>query len=308
MSGGGTSQETRLKTKRIEEFLSVVKKRGFGECAIYRGHKDFNWVLVARLFRDPDAKPVNKEGDKPHEVEEQLLGEHLSMEEAHRVEHRLLNDFSRYLYAYRPDLVCTVPGDDRDNNLRAMQEWRQLALAQHYGLPTRFIDFTTNMLVALFFAVEGPVAHRKLKRGRLQQQDSAVWCVKAPNRLKVWEVWKNKDVWLTPLEFAKEGSAPEIANFVDTAFVPEHFDARILAQGSVFMCEPRGKKYNWQLHKKLIEESHTLKIRIPRQARDSLREQLDLLGINRATLFPDLESAAKYLEWAVYQRKRPYSM
>jgi len=249
------------KTDKLADFLQVVEdwrnRWNIGERAVYRGHTDFNWILIAKLFRDPDAKPVNSKGDEPRQVEKQLLGEHLKMKEAHNLERRLFHDFSRYLYAHRPDLVCTVPEDEKSNT-RAMQEWRQIAIAQHYGLPTRFLDFTTNMLVALFFAVEEPVARRKTTKGELQEQDSAVWCIEVPNRLKVWQVWEKEGVWLPPLKFAEEGSAPRIANFVDTAFVPEHIDERIRAQGSVFMCEPRGKKQLWQLHVKLRDKTRTV--------------------------------------------------
>ena len=317
------AEEVTLQTDELADFLRVVEKWRkdweVGEHAIYRGHTDFNWILIAKLFRNPDPKPENHVGDDPRQVEDQLLGEHLEMKEAHALERRLLHDFSRYLYAQRPDLVCTVP-EEETGNTRAMQEWRQLSLAQHYGLPTRFLDFTTNMLVALFFAVEDPVARRKTTNGECKEQDSAVWGIEVPNRLKVWEVWKNKaGDWLSPLEFAKEGPGPPIAFFRDTAFVPEHIDERVRAQGSIFMCEPRGKKPHWQLHENLRDKTETvlnsetgkkkktrtLKVRIRWGARKSLREQLDLVGINRATLFPDLESAARYLAWAVHQRKRP---
>lgn len=317
------AKEVTLKTDKLVDFLQVVEdwrnRWDVGERAVYRGHTDFNWILIAKLFRDPAAKPENRESDTPKEVEEQLLREHLPMGKAHGIERRLFHDFSRYLYAFRPDLVSIVPQEEKSNT-RSMQEWRQLALAQHYGLPTRFLDFTTNMLVALFFALEEPAARRKTTKGECLEQDSAVWCIEVPNRLKVWQVWNKEGDLLSPLEFAEEGSAPPIDNFVDTAFVPEHFDERIRAQGSVFMCEPRGKKQPWQLHVKLrdktkivlnhktdkVKETRTLKVCIPRDARESLREQLDLVGINRATLFPDLGAAARYLAWAVHQRKRCY--
>ena len=274
------AEEVTLKRNKLTDFLTVVEKWSdkwhIGERAVYRGHTDFNWILIAKLFRDPHTKPENCIGDNPSDVEKQLLAEHLPMKEAHNLERRLFNDFSRYLYAYRPDLISTVPEEEKSNT-RAMQEWRQLSIAQHYGLPTRFLDFTTNALVALFFAVEEPVARRKTTEGQFQEQDSAVWCIEVPNRLKVWQVWKEADVWLSPLEFAEKGSNPPIANFVNTAFVPEHIDERIRAQGSVFMCEPRGKKEGWLLHTNLRDktkivinhetgeekDTQTLKIRIP---------------------------------------------
>ena len=314
---GRSLEERTLKTDKLSEFLSVVDEWrnswNVGEYAAYRGHTDFNWILIAKLFRKPDVKAENILGDDPPQIEKQLQEEHLETKEAHNIERRLIDDFSRYLYTYRPDLVCTVHEKEKSNT-RAMQEWRQLAIAQHYGLPTRFLDFTTNMLVALFFAVEKPVASRKTTITKeWQEQDSAVWCIDVPNRWKVWEVLEGKDsVWLGPLDFAEQESNPPIDYFVDAAFVPEHIDERIKAQGSIFMCEPRGKKQNWTLHVKLRDKTktdegkptRTLKVRIPKDFREHLREELDFVGINRANLFPDLGSVAEYLAWAVHQRKK----
>lgn len=52
------------------------------------------------------------------------------------------------------------------HNLQNQEHVEMLCLAQHHGLPTRLLDWTTNPLIALFFATE---------KYNLDS-DSAVWC------------------------------------------------------------------------------------------------------------------------------------
>lgn len=170
---------------------------------------------------------------------------------AEKSEIAIFNEFQRHIPAY---------SSADTSNL-----WNVMALAQHHGLPTRLLDWTTNPLVAAYFACEGE-----------SDSDSAVWVV--------WG-FDNDD---TP-------SLPANPTDIERVFcvTPWVISPRIQAQSGEFTAHPNGRP----ISEFLTCEDRILKIRISREVRIRILLQLDLIGINRRTLFPDLDGLAQYLRW-----------
>jgi len=247
---------------------------------------------------------------------EQLLSK--SFRERDELEREVLEVFSNHLVTHVQHLPRT--------------EWEALAIAQHHGLPTRFMDWTTNPLVALYFAVRETKVDDDDK-----PMNSAVYVLISDpqrytdfNRKQQPAVKPVKDLATTPStsatgyeEFGVEGleekeggqAPPEPAEATDAdekseilppppspfeitenvIYHPPHISPRLRAQDSVLLA--------CQQPFKTLEERDCLEIIIRHDAHDDIRRRLDQYGVFDRQLFPDLDGIAKWLRYRVFESK-----
>ena len=162
-------------------------------------------------------------------------------------------------------------------NFPPANEWEWIAIGQHHGLLTPLLDWTTNPLVALFFAVDEDTK---------ESEDSAVWCYEKtnvidPNSIPQPMVYAN---WAQHLAVPGPLSIEEVA-----IYFPVHISPRVTAQSGCFTVHPPPKSrgvYSWP--------GQLARIAISSQARLSIRGELETIGMHRAALFPGLDGLASY--------------
>ena len=213
----------------VRQYLGTVLEK--------RGRPDDLWVFRGQRERIWDPTPQIDRTD--FVAYRQEIGWDRPKHEAF-----LLNEFKR---AARP-LAPTPPQND----------WEWLALAQHHGLATRLLDWTTNSLGALFFACEE----------QHSSADSVVWCYHHEGKA------------------ANPSENPFDSTFV-TSYWPPHVTQRITVQGGCFTSHSAPTK------RPLLKWPGDLRqLVIPAASRHRMRRELAQLGIVKSTLFPDLDGIA----------------
>lgn len=249
----------------------------------------------------------------------------LSLAEREQKECEVLETFSNHLLTYVQH--------------RPQTAWEELAIAQHHGLPTRFMDWTTNPLVALYFAVRNTAG---------RSSDSAVYVlISNPKRyadirrfsgvqvkpvsdaatesadvdlVKIYESAKSKviedsydaysDFGLEDVDREKtdteEINMLEVTRGVQTHELPSPFK---ITENIIYdppHVSPRIRAQDgvllacWQPLQPL-EEKDYLEIVIRQSAHDEIRRRLDQYGVFDKQLFPDLDGIAKWLKYRAFE-------
>lgn len=184
-----------------------------------------------------------------------------------------------------------------------------LSLLQHYGGPTRLLDFTRSPYVATLFAFERPqptpiaiwaVSSFALQNHALRCLDSAG--AKAGEAVEL--VYRNQEALLNRvLRLPGQSALPRLG----AAFPiePLNFDPRQSSQQALFVCpsEP-----DLSVDSLLSEFSNgaVWKIEVPQEARAEALSDLIAMNVTPASLFPGLDglgrAAALQAEFADYNK------
>lgn len=262
MTSTGNAFRPTIKTCTWSEAKSLLD--GYDARWVFRGHRDARWELSTSLERTATELPLPNR------------------------EVWLLREFKRRAHNYLEPL--DYPKDDL--------EW--LALMQHHGTPTRFMDWTRSPYIAAYFAFE---EDRPSPQGRTIWAINLSWLADMRSETPYpsaspWDGYSMEQMPGASFDAIREYE-PKGVFFTE----PFRTNTRLTLQQGLFLY-PGSLRFSFEENLSSfcilglgVESEHpeVHKIIIPDSERPVVLHDTRRLNITRLTLFPGLDGLAQWL-------------
>lgn len=203
---------------------------------------------------------------------------------------------------------------------------------QHYSLPTRLLDITSNPLVALYFACSSEmdsvgelILFKKDKAKRVEDYELKLSVLSnfgiigritddQEDIINTCKILKRNIVRELP-EYSNEINQIDLADLLTTSvfYSPPMNNQRIVKQsGSFILCSQAAKDSEIYNYRDFWDDTKRLILYIKPDSKRKILKELEKFNINEASMFPEIEHIAKhikdtYLAKTIYQYERATS-
>jgi len=187
---------------------------------------------------------------------------------------------STLFYEYKSS-VMPLDGLNKSN-------WDLLLDMQHYGIPTRLLDWTLNLGTALYFALkDNPVSPC------IWILDPHELSLKSTDEGMLFDTTGVPDVPSSkPMRnYAVHPIITDTTDLINPFSIkPPYSNSRIAAQRGVFTVHCKSRLPIEELSPDVVS-----KVEIPLELIEPLKKYLNILGIDEFSLFPDHDGLSRYL-------------
>lgn len=257
----------------IDRIKTIESRKNFS--LFYRGHSDSSYKAIPSVFRT-----ITKSGVKGSFADQ---------------EDKLFKN-----------LVMQCPQEF----IGCSSTLEYLVKMQHYGLPTRLLDLTTNPLVALYFACaskgkDGEVIIYEVPNEEIKFFNSDTAAVignlaKMPRSFKypedkerfLHEIKAEKPYFIDGIKVNDLSTVQCVKAKLDNRRITQQSGAFFIFGMDKSITTPAAIPYSY-IYK---ESSKPVTIEIANSGKTALLAQLGNLSISEATLFPEIDSVARHLK------------